>query len=564
MHKLKTLMTVIKNNDNKMTQDFLSDFPDDITLSNESLLSTEINLEDNPLVDSLSFIPESDFFSDNFSVEANCESVCSIKSEENLEKKFITGFKTLTNKEISINEESINKVTDKFVSGFTTGNNKQVFINKENLEKNKKIFEEKKEIKNNKIYQEFYNELYNKKENKINNEKLITTGFTTGNKKAILIKQENLIKKIKNSENLKEEINSSSNLNLSTLKESNDEEKIKKIKKDALKIKNSFFPSNYPFRSYQQPEKGHFSEEERKFEFIKQIFMKVKQKFDREDVKWLFLQFKFSWLSCLVRKIELCDFEQQINKQIQLRKEREFSVLRRICEGDDIPNKYMVFLVINTFPDRLELFDGSYSILCTVDKEISKMLLSQKIKIYSLIKICNAKLLIKPPVNILECNNPVLHLHYNSIKLTKIKHKLGYQKKCTFLRKINEINRLGGCISGIDLTITKVIEEKALVKCFDYRKEVDLNLIEKEIEKIMRLAKESNKDIKFDHIRIVKYIKCNVKDETGECLLVWYNPNYEIIRKNDKFRFINLNVNEKMIGLSLFTTYKNTFVKKIN
>ncbi|KCZ75233.1 hypothetical protein H311_03793, partial [Anncaliia algerae PRA109] len=216
-------------------------------------------------------------------------------------------------------------------------------------------------------------------------------------------------------------------------------------------------------------------------------------------------------------------------------------------------------------PDKLEVYDGSYSILCSVDKELSKMLMSQKIKVLSQLKIFNAELLIKPPFNILENDKKlVLHLNYNSVKPTQTKHKLGYQKKCTFVKKLKEIHRLGGIISCLNLMIVKVIEEKMLIKCFDYKKEVNVNEVEKEIEKIMMLAKQSNKEIKLDNIRIIRFIKCLCRDDFTECMLIWYNPNDEVIKKDDKFRFINVRVNEKSIGLTLTTIIGKTFVQKIN
>ncbi|KCZ81159.1 hypothetical protein H312_01451, partial [Anncaliia algerae PRA339] len=583
----------VKSENNSTSPDIISDLCDDISLTSLSLKSLEDdNFDDISSNISFKSLKESDFLENEefFSDDSFLKKSLTTKNTQTKTLSFEGNFSSLSNDPLSpqketeqiknddiLNLDSLNlvKENNNLVSGFTTAQNKKIFIKGESLNKSRQIFGknmakneqnfDKEKLKNNKIYQEFYNELYGKEESKENKSKLIETGFTTGNKKTILIKEENLNKKLQENEICKIDSNPSHNDSLSTLKDSNEEERIKKIKKDALKIKNTFFPSHYPFRSYQQPEKGHISDEQRNLAYKIEIYNKVKAKFTNEDKSWLFYQFKFSWMSLFMRSEINQDCLDKIINQIQLRKRREYSILRRIAEGDDVSYKYMVLLVLKVYPDKLEVYDGSYSILCSVDKELSKMLLSQKIKVLSQLKIFNAELLIKPPFNILENDKKlVLHLNYNSIKLTQTKHKLGYQKKCTFVKKLKEIHRLGGIISCLNLMIVKVIEEKMLIKCFDYKKEVNVNEIEKEIEKIMMLAKQSNKEIKLDNIRIIRYIKCLCRDDFTECMLIWYNPNDEVIKKDDKFRFINVRVNEKSIGLTLTTIIGKTFVQKIN
>ncbi|KCZ75548.1 hypothetical protein H311_03474, partial [Anncaliia algerae PRA109] len=367
----------VKSENNSTSPDIISDPCDDISLTSLSLKSLEDdNFDDISSNISFKSLKESDFLENEefFSDDSFLKKSLTTKNTQTKTLSFEGNFSSLSNDPLSpqketeqiknddiLNLDSLNlvKENNNLVSGFTTAQNKKIFIKGESLNKSRQIFGknmakneqnfDKEKLKNNKIYQEFYNELYGKEESKENKSKLIETGFTTGNKKTILIKEENLNKKLQENEVCKIDSNPSHNDSLSTLKDSNEEERIKKIKKDALKIKNTFFPSHYPFRSYQQPEKGHISDEQRNLAYKIEIYNKVKAKFTNEDKSWLFYQFKFSWMSLFMKNEINQDCLDKIIHQIQLRKRREYSILKRIAEGDDISYKYMVLLVLKVY-----------------------------------------------------------------------------------------------------------------------------------------------------------------------------------------------------------------------
>ncbi|KAM0675289.1 casein kinase 2 regulatory subunit [Gurleya vavrai] len=303
-------------------------------------------------------------------------------------------------------------------------------------------------------------------------------------------------------------------------------------------IKTGYLNSRRPMRSYLKPEVGHINK------------------------KWFEIQFKWSWLFHFFKKqinIEEKLLIQNIKNDIAKRKKNEFSILKRIVEGDDIPSKYMVLLVIKIDKDRLEVFDGFYSVFVDLDSDLKRLLISQKIRIGSYLRIFGSKKLIENK-SIFEINSEsVLMLNYNCVKICD-KQKLGYQNKKGFCTFINKIIKTGGLISGLEFEIIKVIEKKILIKVKSYVNTVNESEFEKEVEKIQKLIEMSGE--KDEHKWEIKnVVKMLVKDKfNNESLFTWFGC--DIVKIGEKYRVFLVKVGSGNLGLHLVTTY-TSFLEKI-
>lgn len=293
---------------------------------------------------------------------------------------------------------------------------------------------------------------------------------------------------------------------------------------------------------------------------MKDVFIKTRDFFPKADKMWFFEQFKWSWLSLFFRCMLNKDVVQHIVDQMNMRRKREYSVLRRIVEGDDVSSRYMVLLVTQILSDCIEVFDGSYSVLCITNPELSKKITNHTIRVGHKLRVISAEYLMKEPTDFFSVNGPILRLFANSVRLAPATHRLGYQRKCAFLVKICNVARHGGPVSGVDVSVKKIIENKVFLKCGNYKKMVDTDNVERELERMSALARSSNADLKTEEIVIRRYIKMVVCDGSGECILTWWN--HEDARAGYKYRFLLLKVVESSVGLHLTTTNR-THVRRL-
>ena len=93
---------------------------------------------------------------------------------------------------------------------------------------------------------------------------------------------------------------------------------------------------------------------------LEKVYEKVIKKFTNDNEKWISIQFKSSWLYFAMGNITFGEnvLVESIDKQIKIRKKREYSVRRRIIEGDDISWRYMILLVIRITEEYNEVFDS--------------------------------------------------------------------------------------------------------------------------------------------------------------------------------------------------------------
>lgn len=376
---------------------------------------------------------------------------------------------------------------------------------------------------------------------------VVTTGFTTGNKRVITVKEESLQKMGRNLEE-------------------NDFGGAKKVRTDAGAVCKSGGPrrvatgTDKENRSATQNVRNTLERTEDAYlRRMKEIFVRVRNNFPKEDKRWVFEQFKWAWLS--LSKVERSDDAVSlITAQMKVRKQKEHSVLRRIVEGDDVACRYMVLLVIEAQPQRIQVFDGFYSVFCTLNADLAKRVGCKKIGVGMKIKVFGANPLLPGPMGVLDQHGDVLHLFSNSVRVACSTKKLGYQKKSSFRMNVDDLSRHGGMVSCVEVDVRKILEDKVFVRCGNYKKVVDMNKVEREVEKMNTLARSCDAEIKTEEITARKFVKLVVGDATGECVLTWWCP--EDVRVGATYRLISLRTVESTLGVHITTTGR-TYVKKL-
>lgn len=343
-----------------------------------------------------------------------------------------------------------------------------------------------------------------------------------------------------------------------TISKKNYDEVIMKLNYES----GDFLQNDYKTKSFFVRENGKHLLESNELVLLESIYKKIQEIFKNEHKEWIYSQFKWSWLYFKLRKERMTSEEllQKIEEQMNLRKKAEYSILRRIVEGDEVPWRYMILLVINTTDDSLELFDGYYAISVLFDERIKEMVRREDIHIGCKLKIFGAQLLITTPACIYDVTSPVLKINYNGIAITYANRKLGYKKKLSFLKKIEKIKKTGGIISAVEGIVTRYVESKYLVVYENYRMITDD--IETEMIKIEAMCKEADRKFESDKMDIRKYERFVMTDGTGECLVTWWNPDDEI-KKNMKVRILYLAPVLKSEGLHL-NTNKKTYFRILN
>ena len=305
---------------------------------------------------------------------------------------------------------------------------------------------------------------------------------------------------------------------------------------------------------------GAQGREERYIERMKEIFLEVSTIFCGENKKWVFEQFRWTWLSLFSRGKIVESAAACIAEQMRARKRREYSVLRRIVEGDDISWRYMILLVTKVQKNRMEVFDGAYSVSCAFDEELGAKIGRGEISVLTKLRVFGAKLILNRPMSIFDVDCDVLYLFSNSVGTAGRRRTLGYQRKSSFTVPLCSVQRRGGVVSCISVEIKKVLEERIFLKCGNYRKVVDLDRIEHEIDKMDSIARSSSVKLSAEEIVARRYAKVAVRDDSRECVLTWWEP--DDVRVGDRYRFIFLRLVETAGDVQLATT-KRTHFKRL-
>ncbi|WUR03148.1 DNA-repair protein BRCA2 domain-containing protein [Vairimorpha necatrix] len=319
-----------------------------------------------------------------------------------------------------------------------------------------------------------------------------------------------------------------------------------------------------PIRSYNCPQKGHISTElDEKNRFLYH-FNKIKEDFKKTDPNLLIIQYRWAWLNLFINKQIELGYETTRLLKISLtnRINSEYSIIRRIIEGDDVSYRYMIVLVLNIYKDILEVYDGNYSCKIKVDALIMKLLESKKFTMGFKIKLFGCKLLINPNKSIFEYDdsNPVMSASYNSFDFALPNRVLGYRKKISFIRNIRDIKKEGGIISCLKGQVKRIIESRYVVQVKGYRNSVE-NL-ETELENIKNLIEKTREEVTNEDVKIRKYVRFIFEDLTGECLVTSWTYTDEI-KKDRKMILCGLKPVLSALGLHL-TTCKNTYIKFCN
>lgn len=318
---------------------------------------------------------------------------------------------------------------------------------------------------------------------------------------------------------------------------------------------------NRPIRMYNIPEKGHVStilEEKAKYMYF---YEKLKKNFAKIECKLLKIQYRWVWLDLFLNK-KLNENQETYNyllKNISKRINSEYSILRRIIEGDDFSYKYMILLILKIDNNIIEVYDGYFSILIELDKILAKYFKHKKIQIGHKIKLFGCNFLLEKNISILDYNYEycILKAFYNSFSTCYCTRKLGYKKKLSFRKRISEIEKEGGIVSCIKGTVKRVIESKFVVQVKDYRNTVED--LDSELENIKYLMDKTNESIEIEDVKIRKFVRFVLEDESGQCLITSWLYTDEIV-KDKMIMFCGLIPISTALGIHL-TTNKRTYVK---
>ncbi|EQB62175.1 ubiquitin c-terminal hydrolase [Vairimorpha apis BRL 01] len=163
--------------------------------------------------------------------------------------------------------------------------------------------------------------------------------------------------------------------------------------------------------------------------------------------------------------------------------------------------------------------------------------------------------------------------HVSTILEEKAKYMYFYEKikknfakiECKLLKiqyrwvwkRISEIEKEGGIVSCIKGTVKRVIESKFVVQVKDYRNTVED--LDSELENIKYLMDKTNESIEIEDVKIRKFVRLVLEDESGQCLITSWLYTDEIV-KDKMIMFCGLIPISTALGIHL-TTNKRTYVK---
>ncbi|AFN83289.1 putative integral membrane protein [Encephalitozoon romaleae SJ-2008] len=266
------------------------------------------------------------------------------------------------------------------------------------------------------------------------------------------------------------------------------------------------------------------SKDESEYMGPERVYEEIKRRLVKEDANRVFAQFTWSWIYFFFgrKKMEFDDLVDRIEEQVKVRLENEYSILRRIVEGDEVPWRYMILLVIGIDKERIEVFDGYYSLYALYDEPLRRKIEKKEIRVGLKLKIFGAELGGGEFMSIFDPESAFLRLHHNGVQVVHSRRRLGYRKRVGFKIRISDIRNDGGPVSCIEGRIAKIIETKYLVKVENYS--CTTENLEPELDKIEELAKKAQRIFSSHDIRISMYTRLLVRDSSGECMVTWWNP----------------------------------------
>lgn len=257
------------------------------------------------------------------------------------------------------------------------------------------------------------------------------------------------------------------------------------------------------------------------------VYAEVRRRFMNEDENRVFVQFTWSWIYfCFERsQLEPDALVDRIEEQVRIRLESEYSVLRRIAEGDEVPWRYMILLVVGVGKGRIEVFDGYYSAHALCDEALDQRVERNEIRVGFKLKVFGAELERSVPGSIFD-EAVLLRLRHNGVQVVHSRRRLGYRKKMSFRTWISGISRDGGPVSCVEGEVSKVVETKYLVKVENYSSVTED--LEPELDKIEDLARKAQRVFSSHDLRISMYTRFVVRDGSGECVVTWWNPSCDV------------------------------------
>ena len=568
---------------NYKSEEFFS-FSDNKFMSTEANFKMECNLNTSNSnisnIDASKDLISSDFMTGNLKkIKININNLKEPILNENLE------IENLENKNTSnSNISNIDASKDLISSDFMTGNLKKIKININNLKDLN--FDDKLENLENK----------NTSKSNINNidvsKDLISSDFMTGNLKKIKININNLKEPILNEnleiENLENKNTSNSNIsnidaskdlissdfmtgnlkkikiNINNLKDTNIEKEnielniiAKDVEENKKNIENLKSISSLEIEKIEKPYKSniHFQK------FAAPDFVKITNKKIENFYNFLFKKrkpsffeyqnFKFSFLFCsLNSKVT----EENIIEQYNKRKSNEYSILRRIFEGDSSPTSHMILEIhrICRKTEHLILYDGFFTSKFFYDKEISKKIISQKIKLFDKLRIFGS--FFKKEKEFKDCKFNIFYNSTQKVSNFYCKNKnLGLQKKISFVKNFNELTKNGGNVSGLEFEVKKIVFDKVTIKVNNFKQTVLFADLENKLALISNKLQDFNENI--DDATFVRFYKLLVKDLHSEnCFILVSYLDLEDLRVGKKYRVSNLSVGA-FLGMG-FIAYK--------
>jgi len=392
-------------------------------------------------------------------------------------------------------------------SGFTTGNSKPILIDLNKLRIESQLIESGFTADSSKPISK-------------DEPQLVESGFTTGNSKPILID----LNKLRIESQLAESGFTA--------------DSSKPISKDE---------PNLPV-SIEMPEHTQSTDK------MTSVYQNAIRHFKKEEGGWIFEHFKWSWLHLyLNNEINGLSDEELLAKVIEvmeLKRRHERSILRRIVEFDDASFRFMTLGVIGYCKEYIELFDGFYSLRFEIDENIHTFLKRSYCGFGTKLLVFGCKLLLKEATSIFDIKECPLKLSYNGLRVGRRDSRLGRARQISFLNTISAIRPDGGTVSGLNVKIDQILEQKYLVTIANYTNRV--SDLEAELEKIHALARSTGNKIEPNEVAVRPYCKVLVSDGTGMCVLTWWSP--PELRAGERYMIVYLNTTEWGGRLELATT----------
>lgn len=290
-------------------------------------------------------------------------------------------------------------------------------------------------------------------------------------------------------------------------------------------------------------------------ESLRLIYRKVCVMYKRMGKEWTAVQFKWSYLCCR----SSVHLEDAIAQQMERRRQNEYSILRRIIEGDDVCHRLMCLMVLRIHDGMLEMYDGYYSLLFSTDCAVQQRITAHQLNVSDRVYVFNAERLATGQ-DILAIRGPAFRLHGNSLIRVPPARPLGYVRNVSFVVPFNSISRTGGLVPAIDFAVTRVMDDRVLIHCQGLRKMVDMAHLEDELAAMQQLASKHNVHDEFECRRCCRLAVQDMHTST-EGMFTWWNVS-EHVRVGDQYRAIGLRLMDGTTGLH-FCTLNRSYVYRL-